>query len=105
MVAALPVYVVPEAPPEPELLTVSAKGEAAVILQVDPKVQLMPFTVVALLASAELGMAPAATDKLGVDVEFVTVGTNHVGHDPEGAVKDVTVPVPLGVPHVPSPRQ
>jgi hypothetical protein len=34
----------------------------------------------------------AATASDGVLVEFVTVGTNHVGHEPEGAAKLVKLP-------------
>jgi hypothetical protein len=52
------------------------------------------LTVVAALARAEFGIALAATARLGVVVEFVTVGTSHVGHEPEGAAKEVTVPEP-----------
>jgi hypothetical protein len=63
-----------------------------------------PSTVFAVcVASEALGIALAATVKLGVEVELVTVGTSHEGHEPEGAAKDVTVPEPLGVPYpVPS---
>ena len=55
-----------------------------------------PRTVLAVcVASAELGIALAATASDGVVVEFVTVGTNHVGQEAEGAAKEVTVPDPL----------
>lgn len=46
------------------------------------------------LARAELGIADKVMAKEGVVVELVTVGTNHVGQDPEGAAKLVTVPDP-----------
>jgi len=59
-----------------------------------PSVHVCPLTVVEVLASAEFGIALAATAKDGVDVLFVTVGTSHVGHIPEGAEKLVTVPEP-----------
>ena len=62
------------------------------------------MTVVAALASAEFGMALAATAKDGVVVELVTVGTSHVGHDPEGAANDVTVPMPAAI-HAPDASQ
>lgn len=54
-----------------------------------------PRTVFAVcVANAELGIALAATAREGVVVEVVTVGTSHVGHDPEGAANEVTVPPP-----------
>jgi hypothetical protein len=40
------------------------------------------------------GITLAAIAKLGVLVEFVTVGTNQVGQEPLGAAKLVTVPEP-----------
>jgi hypothetical protein len=46
------------------------------------------------LVKAEFGIDPAATVSEGVVVEFETVGTSHEGHDSDGAVKRVTVPVP-----------
>ena len=46
--------------------------------------------------TALIGIALAATAKDGVVVEFVTVGTNQVGQEPDGAAKLVT-PVPAGV--------
>ena len=55
-----------------------------------------PSTVFAVcVAKALLGIALAATARLGVVVEFVTVGTNHVGHEAEGAAKLETLPLPL----------
>jgi hypothetical protein len=64
------------------------------IVQVEPRVQVWPFTVVAAFARAELGIALALTDSDGVEVGLLTLGTNHVGHDPLGAEKVVTVPEP-----------
>ena len=61
-------------------------------VQVPPSAQLCPFTVVALLANAEFGIALAATAMLGVVVGFVTVGVSHAGHVP--AATFVTVPDP-----------
>jgi hypothetical protein len=46
------------------------------------------------LPTAEIGIALAATAREGVVVEFVTVGTNQEGQEPEGAAKLVTLPVP-----------
>lgn len=66
----------------------------AVTVQVLPKTQETPFTVIDGLARAEFGIALAATAREGVVVELVTVGTSHDGHDPEGAKKLVTVPLP-----------
>src|ERR1700734_558260 len=55
-----------------------------------------PSTVLAVcVASAELGIALAATASDGVVVLFVTVGTSQDGHDPEGAEKSVTEPPPV----------
>jgi hypothetical protein len=65
-----------------------------------PSVQVTPFTAVLTLAKAEFGIALAATARDGAVVELVTVGTNHVGHDPEGAAKLVKADF-----HVPSPNQ
>lgn len=36
-----------------------------------------------------------ATASDGAVVEFVTVGTNQAGHEPDGAAKVVTVPPPV----------
>jgi hypothetical protein len=59
-----------------------------------PRVQVVPFTVVAELARAALGIGLAATARDGLVVEAETVGTNHVGHEAEGAEKDATLPPP-----------
>jgi multisubunit Na+/H+ antiporter MnhC subunit len=48
--------------------------------------------VVELLASAELGIALAITDKDGVEAELLTVGTSQEGQVPAEAAKFVTVP-------------
>jgi hypothetical protein len=65
-----------------------------------------PRTVFAACVAREaLGIALAATASNGVVVVFVTVGTNHEGHDPEGAAKLVTVPLPEIDWHEPSPRR
>ena len=71
-------------------------------VQVLPKVQVCPLTVVAEFAKAEFGIAEAATAREGVLVAVVTVGTNQVGHDPEGAAKLVTVPPPAGAVYPPA---
>jgi hypothetical protein len=72
------------------------------MVQVDPSVQVTPFTVVEGFASAELGIAEAATASEGVVVGLVTVGTNHVGQDADGAEKLPTPePVPENVQVVP----
>jgi hypothetical protein len=63
-------------------------------VQVAPKAQGVPFSVIELFANTVFGIALAATASEGVVVEFVTVGTNHVGQLPEGAAKEFTVPPP-----------
>lgn len=68
--------------------------EDTVTEQVEPRVQVVPFTVVATLARAELGMADAETERVGVEVEVATDGTNHVGQLPALAIKLVTDPPP-----------
>jgi hypothetical protein len=50
------------------------------------------------VASAEFGIALATTLRLGVVVEFITVGVSQLGHP--ATVKLVTVP-PLAIVHVP----
>jgi hypothetical protein len=60
--------------------------------QLEPSVQVCPLTVVELLASAEFGIALAATDKDGAELELVTLGTSHEGQLPADAAKFVTVP-------------
>jgi hypothetical protein len=57
-------------------------------------VQDVLLIVIDELARAALGIAEAATAREGVVVELVTVGTNHDGHEPEGAMKFVTEPPP-----------
>jgi hypothetical protein len=57
-------------------------------------------SVFAESASAEFGMADAAAASEGVVVGFVIVGTNQEGHDPLGAAKLVTVPLPEAVTQV-----
>jgi hypothetical protein len=47
---------------------------------------LVPF------ARAERGICPAVTAREGVVVELLTEGTSHVGHEADGAAKEVTVP-------------
>lgn len=69
--------------------------------QLEPRVQVCPFTVVEELASAVLGIAPAATDSEGVEVEVATDGTSHVGQFAVSAAKLVTVPVPIAIVHAP----
>ena len=57
-----------------------------------------PRTVLAVCtANAVFGIALAATVSDGVVVEFVMVGTSHMGHEADGAETLVTVPEPLGV--------
>ncbi len=68
---------------------------AGVSVQVEPSVHGVPFTVTDWLARAELGIALAATASDGALVELVTVGTSQEGHEPDGAAKEVTVPLPL----------
>ena len=60
--------------------------------QLEPSAQVCPLTVVELLASAEFGIALAATDKDGVEAELVTLGTSQEGQLPADAAKFVTVP-------------
>ncbi len=50
------------------------------------------MTVTEEFASAEFGMAVAATAMLGVEVELETVGVSHDGHVP--AVTELTLPPP-----------
>ena len=69
------------------VLIVPAGGE-----QVDPSVQVVPLTVVAGFASAELGMADAVTDRVGVVVLVATAGVSQDGQVP--AMKFVTDPPP-----------
>ena len=64
------------------------------IVQVEPNVQVCPFTVVEGFANALFGIADADTESDGVEVEFATVGTSHVGQEAEGVAKLITVPVP-----------
>jgi len=63
-------------------------------VHVDPSVHVVPFTVTDAFASAEFGIADAATDKVGVVVDVATVGTNQVGQFAEFAMKFVTLPPP-----------
>ena len=49
------------------------------IEQLLPSVHTCPATVTELFANAPFGIAEAATAKLGVEVAFVTVGTNQAG--------------------------
>jgi hypothetical protein len=65
---------------------------ATVTAQFPPRAQLCPFTVVAALASAELGIEVTATDSEGVLVPLATVGTIHEGQFTDGAPKLFTVP-------------
>jgi hypothetical protein len=59
----------------------------------------VPSTVFPVcVASAEFGIALATTLRLGVVVEFITVGVSQLGHP--ATVKLVTVP-PLAIVHVP----
>lgn len=64
-------------------------------LAVAPKLTDVDPIVIAELARAALGMAEAATVSWGVVAPLATVGTNHVGHDPPGAVNTVTDPAPV----------
>ena len=61
-----------------------------------------PAAVVAPVPPLAVGTIPAATASEGVVVGFVTVGTNHEGHEPEGADILVTPlpapPIALGTP-------
>ena len=68
--------------------------------QLDPRVQVWPFTVVEELASELFGIAEAATASDGAVVELVTVGTSHEGQLAEGAAKAVTVPPPVEQPRL-----
>jgi hypothetical protein len=61
------------------------------LIAVDPSVN-------EAFASAVFGIALAATVKLGVLVELVTVGTSQLGQLALGALKLVTVPAPLPLP-------
>ena len=67
-----------------------------------PKVQGVELMVMVGLDRAEFGIADAATAREGVSVP-VTVGTNHIGQEPEGAAKLVTTkqPVVVKAPEVP----
>jgi len=66
----------------------------ATLLAVVPSVTTVLPRVKVEFCKAEFGIAPAVTVSEGVVVEFDTEGTNQVGHDPDGAEKLVTVPVP-----------
>ena len=70
--------------------------------QLLPKVHGVELMVIEVLANAELGIAEADTAREGVSAP-VTVGTNHVGQEPEGAAKLVTTEQPIVVkaPEVP----
>jgi len=71
---------------------------AAATVQLPPSVQLCPFTVVPLFASAAFGIEFTATDSVGVVPPFATLGVIHAGQFPAKAVKLVTVPLDKAVP-------
>ena len=79
-------------PPAPTVIVSDPPNE------IDPPPLAAPavLTVKAEYARAAFGIADAATVKLGVVVEFVTVGTNHAGQEPDGAAKLIKL-VPAGV--------
>lgn len=70
------------------------RGVLPLTEQLPPSVQVTELMTIVECANAELGIADAATAREGVVVEFVTVGTNHVGHEPDGAENEVTDPEP-----------
>jgi hypothetical protein len=88
-------------PPPPEMV------------QVPPKVQEVELMVIEELTRAELGMAEAATESVGVVVLVATEGTSQVGHEPVFATKLVTEPPPVPEPvkvqvvpeHEPAPEE
>lgn len=70
--------------------TVNPTTEVVVV----PKVNPVPPSVSEAFANAEFGIGPAATDRDGAVVEFITDGTSQVGHDADGAAKLITDPPP-----------
>jgi hypothetical protein len=85
----------------PALKVVTVADEVLQVEQLIAPAELMAIGEVPLspaVPTAEIGIALAATASDGVLVELVTVGTSQVGHEPEGAAKELTPePVPLNV--------
>jgi len=65
------------------------------IVQLPPNAQLVPFTVVALLAKAAFGIALATTPRLGVVVALLIEGNSQLGHAPVATLVTPAVALPL----------
>jgi hypothetical protein len=97
-VEAWKLVTVPVPTPVPQSFNVpaaSAKQAASLVVVPLFGPVVNPAPAPATLASAEVGIGPADTDKLGVVVALETIGTIHEGQLAEDAPKLVTVPVPL----------